>query len=470
MSTKSITRSFSARIHFSPDGEDILTALGEYLSTLRNDDYAYLLRCEKEDTNPSRKYRRYYLYSYGLSKRLADCIILSNNEQQGLAKRNIKANIAEWQEDIKHAEKALERGDLSPEKAYHVRETIKNREKKIKDARIKGSSVCFGGKKLAQEITRHPHNPIIRRNWVNRRLFLNFAGESGRNKGNDIIKYRPDTDELWLHLPNELAKTLGLKTKSLIGTAHFKHGKKYIVRCVGNNIATSHEFRWNVTKQYWVLDTTARFTTDEIIRHDTKLSPDRVAGIDFNAGFISTAVTDRKANIIDPKEFSFEGKNTVGDLVLELANYLQYHHVSHVYCERLTGLQRSVTRKNGTAGKLNSTVASMPTGKFAQKLSDLTENRGIGLSFVSPAYTSQLTCQWSKDKFGLNIHLKASYLIVRRGLGLSISRREEKVPSVTTSGLSRTNAFSPLDTQSQNLTPLQDSHDRTSTSPCSALS
>ena len=43
---------------------------------------------------------------------------------------------------------------------------------------------------------------------------------------------------------------------------------------------------------------------------------------------------------------------------------------------------------------------------------------------VSPYNTSKNAKYWSEDRFGVTVHEKASYLIARKSLGLSILRRD----------------------------------------------
>lgn len=464
--SKTITRKFSTRITFTPHGEGILDTVGSFLSKLRNDDYQYLLRQDALGIEPVRDYRRQHLYMYNLNKRLADAIILANKEQWKLRKRTRTENVKEWEKDITLIDRELKKTTLDKGQRFFLVSRKNDRVRKIRLSEEKGNSVCFGGKKLFQELVENPYNPEVKEDWSKKRLFLNFAGESGRNAGNDIIKINTSTHELWLHLPEELAHELGLEEKSLIGTVNFKHGRKDVYRCIDNKVSVSHEFRWDRVKRQWVLDSTARFAEDEIVRHSPRVSPHRYAGIDFNNGFINATVIDKCANVVAQREFQYQGASSVEKLVLDTMKFLQYHHVSHVYCEKLTGLQRSQTRKRGRAGALNRVVSSLPTGEFARKMSDLTENRGIKLSFINPKNTSKSTSEWAEDCFGVSVHEKASYLIARRGLGLSIHRRIKLVLSSLTSGLVMTNAGLPGSAQALESLPSRGAHDRSKVFDC----
>lgn len=101
----------------------------------------------------------------------------------------------------------------------------------------------------------------------------------------------------------------------------------------------------------------------------------------------------------------------------------------------------------------------MPTGEFAEKIKVFSENRGIEIHFVAPHNTSKNTVMWPEEIFGSTRHDKASYLVARRGMGLSTKRRIEKVPLTAASGLLQANAVSTQGTQPHQLAPLSQPHD-----------
>lgn len=468
MSDRDIVRKFTAKVNFAPQGESTLTMVGDYLSKLRNDDYKYLVECSKKGVKPDRKKRREYLYSCGLSKRYADSIILANKEQWQLADRTTKDNIKCWERDIFKTKKKLKNASsLVEEKRLRFR--ISQIERKIIRRKNKNNSVCFGGRKLFHEIFSNPYDEKIQEDWFNKRLFLNFAGEGGRAYGNDIVKYNPDTKEIWLYIPQELANILSLDNKMLVGYAQFKHGGKDLARCISNNISVSHEFRWNTAKRYWVLDSTARFDKNEIVRHSHAMSDNRVAGIDFNNEFINVCIADKNLNPLYFKRFDFHGKKSIPELVVKVMDYLQYHHVGRIFCEQLSGMQRRQTSKISRSKGLNRVVSSMPTGDFAEKIKVLSENRGIKITLVTPRNTSKNTVMWPEEAFGSTRHDKASYLIARRGMGLSTKRRTKKVPLTVASGLLQANAVFAQGIQPHQLVPLSQPYDNPSlTRACSA--
>ena len=199
------------------------------------------------------------------------------------------------------------------------------------------------------------------------------------------------------------------------------------------------------------------------------MSDNRVAGIDFNNEFINVCIADKNLNPLYFKRFDFHGKKSIPELVVKVMDYLQYHHVGRIFCEQLSGMQRRQTSKISRSKGLNRVVSSMPTGDFAEKIKVLSENRGIKITFVTPRNTSKNTVMWPEEAFGSTRHDKASYLIARRGMGLSTKRRTKKVPLTVASGLLQANAVFAQGIQPHQLVPLSQPYDNPSlTRACSA--
>ena len=72
---------------------------------------------------------------------------------------------------------------------------------------------------------------------------------------------------------------------------------------------------------------------------------------------------------------------------------------------------------------LNRTVNKIPYHTFSTLLKRKMEVCGGECAKVNPYNTSKNTKFWNSKKYGNTIHQKASYLIARRGIGLSILPR-----------------------------------------------
>ena len=77
-----------------------------------------------------------------------------------------------------------------------------------------------------------------------------------------------------------------------------------------------------------------------------------------------------------------------------------------------------------------------------------------------------MTTQWKEDYFGQTIHEKASYLVARRGLGLSLKRRNRHHNSVCDEGVIPV----PFEGSCDNTVRVASIHDSTCLSMCSGAS
>ena len=114
-------KTFMSKIMFTSNGRNILETVGGFYADLRNIDYATLLQAEKyELEQPTKQQRRNLLYSYGITKREADNIIYSNNEQWQLVERTTILNINSWLKDIENIDSKLEKDTLSPQRTRQL--------------------------------------------------------------------------------------------------------------------------------------------------------------------------------------------------------------------------------------------------------------------------------------------------------------------------------------------------------------
>ena len=103
-------KTFMSKITFIYNGKSILETVGGFYADLRNIDYATLLQAEKHELEqPTKQQRRNLLCSYGVTKREADNIIYSNNEQWQLVERTTLTNINSWLKDIENIDSKLEK-------------------------------------------------------------------------------------------------------------------------------------------------------------------------------------------------------------------------------------------------------------------------------------------------------------------------------------------------------------------------
>lgn len=416
---------YSTKLDLTKEGKNILHTVGLFLSTVRNDDYSYIVSFYRKDKDiPSKLKRRSRLMEkYGVSKREADYVVYSNSEQYQLALRTSQENIKSWNKEISQIQKNLP--TLHGLKKKNAIDSISVINKKIRLSSSKSPSCCFGGSKLQRKITQNHWDDSLREDWNNKRLFLYFMGESGIKCGNDTIKLNPDTGELTIKISPGMQQALKLKNREyVLGEATIKHGKKNVHHSIEQRVATTYQFQWDYNKKVWRLHVTTRVEKERLYKnHGISHIPGRSCGIDQNSGFVSCTIVDMHGNPIAQREFYHKHSKDIETLVHSIYLWLKKNHCNEVYIENLKGLSLRKRSSISNAKALNRTINKIPYHTFSILLKRKMEICGGKCIKVSPHNTSKNTQFWKSKKYGKTIHQKASYLIARRGIGLSILPR-----------------------------------------------
>lgn len=416
---------YPTRITFTDEGLDILLRLGQYFATARNHDYAAMVdayrRGDKQSTKHERRTR--LAHDFCMSKREADNIVYCNSEQFSLAQRTTTDNIREWEKERKSLHKTI--ALATGIKKKNALDKIAILDSKINKAQRKSPSCCFGGSKLQKRITQNYSDDKLKEDWDNKRLFLQFMGETGISCGNDTIRLKPQTGELTLRISSALCKAMGLHaTTFILGHVSIRNGSAVISHAVENNLATSYQFVWDTRKRVWRLHITARVDKTYLRSlYGFHAIKGRVCGIDQNSGFISCTIIDAQGNPIARRDFRHCHSRDMSMLVNTVYRWMRHWKCDSVAVENLRGLSSKKRSSVSSAKALNRVVNKIPYGEFSTLLHRKMEVCGGKYVKVSPYRTSRDTVYWTQDKYGISTHQKASYLIARRGLGYDIRPR-----------------------------------------------
>ena len=423
-------KTFMSKITFTGNGRNILETVGGFYADLRNIDYATLLQSEKHELKqPTKQQRRNLLYSYGVTKREADNIIYSNNEQWQLVERTTLLNINSWLKDIENIDSKLEKDTLTPQRTHELITQKQQLESKIQSRQRKGHSVAFGGKRLQRLITRYPDNKEYVVERKQKRLFLEFMGDKSQTGCNPCVRVNPDTFEVSLRIPEgmrQLDSRFANTDWVTIGYMQPKQGKAYLQTLLKEKTSPiTYQFVWNQNKQLWRIHFTVTVPVAEFGKKaNLQRKTTHVAGIDVNASHIDVTVVDTHANVLAVKTFEYDDDTDMGKVSVAVAKFLDHFGVSKVGVEDLSHLARGRKSKLLTSKALNRAVTSMRYSVFLKEFLSHGFSYGFIVEKVNPAYTSRNTTQWKEECFGYDRHTKASYLIARRVMGLSIERRK----------------------------------------------
>ena len=399
-------KTFMSKITFTSNGRHILETVGGFYADLRNIDYATLLKAGKHELKqPTKQQRRNLLYSYGVTKREADNIIYSNNEQWQLVERTTLFNINSWLKDIENIDSQLEKDTLTPQRKHELVTQKQQLESKIRLRQNKGHSVAFGGKRLQRLITRYPDNKEYVVERKQKRLFLKFMGDKSQTGRNPCVRVNPDTFEITLRIPEGMRKLDSRFTNTdwvKIGYMQPKQGKAYLQSMLREKTSPiTYQFVWNQNKQLWRIHFTVTVPVTEFGKKaNLQRKTTHVAGIDVNASHIDVTVVDKHANVLAVKTFQYDDDTDMGKVSIAVAKFLDHYGVSKVGVEDLSHLARRRKSKLLTSKVLNKAVTSMRYSVFLKEFISHGFSYGFIVEKVNPAYTSRNTTQWEEECFG----------------------------------------------------------------------
>jgi IS605 OrfB family transposase len=282
--------------------------------------------------------------------------------------------------------------------------------------------------------------------WQSARLFLTADGEAGKPWGNETIRFNPDASRLELKLP-----------APIVSLANAPHGR-YRLSCPvafsyrGGDVAAqaaSGAIRYDISLDpqsgRWYLDASWK------LPHAPAPSPAAlrrhpVVAVDVNAGHLAVAVISPDGNIVGaprtvPRHLAgLPATVRDGRLRASVSGLIataREHGARAIVIEdldfaeaRAEGRERAGSLPSrGKRGRgFRRAVVGIPTGKFRDRLTQMTANAGLSVIAVDPAYTSRWGAQhWlpalRQHHPHTTGHHAAALVIGRRGLGHRARRR-----------------------------------------------
>ncbi len=398
------------------------------------------------------------------SSRWAGTITRTSEDQLRLAGQNLRAERASLQARVRRIEARLAvpaggksgraRGYATPAerhakviRLHALRARLARVDRRLEAGAV---SVVRGGRGLLRKrgnlATAGITEAEWRAEWESARLFLTADGEKGKPWGNETIRVHPDEGWLELKLPAPLAHV-----------ANRPHGR-YRLSCQvaftyrGDEVAAQaatgairYDITWNPARDRWYVD--ASWTTDPApVPSLEELRRQPVVAVDVNAGHLAVAVVAADGNVTGtPVTVPLDLAGlpaTARDGRLRAAISIliataKEHGARAIVIEDLDfaeareqGRERHGNRPSrGRRGRgFRRLVSGIPTGKFRDRLAQMTANAGLHVIVVDPAYTSRWGAEYwlgplREHHPKATGHHAAALVTGRRGLGHRARRR-----------------------------------------------
>lgn len=326
----------------------------------------------------------------------------------------------------------------------HRRDVLASRLDRLQAARAGGRvSVVRGSRRLAH--ARHHledaglTEDAWRERWDAERLFLCADGEADKRLGNETIRWNPDSHTLEIRLPTPLAHLANVPGHAPIYRLSCPVGFAYR----GDQVAaqtTDGAVRYDITfvpaKGRWYLD--ASWTVEpEPTPGLELLQAGRTLAVDLNVDHVACWVVDPAGNPVGtPDRFAVptDGSSSHRDAQVRHLVTRIIHAARNAGCGSVTienlNFTAAVSRDNPKnpqhrrGRKLRRMVAGIPTGRFRDRLVQMSTNADLWVVAVDPAYTSQ----WGRkllpqlkmqtpDHLAVSVHDGAAVMVGRRARG-----------------------------------------------------
>ncbi len=221
----------------------------------------------------------------------------------------------------------------------------------------------------------------------------------------------------------------------------FAHREQEWADRVEANRAVAYRIHLDTERGRWYLTASWQIPPSPAIPHTAALAHG-VIGVDMNADHLAAWRLDTHGNPIgQPRRFPFDLSGTaehrdaqVRHALTRLLHWARACGVKAIAVEDLDFTADKTREKHGRKRRFRQLISGMPTGRLRARLTSMTDQTGIAVIAVDPAYTSKWGAQhWQKplthDHRKTTRHEAAAVAIGRRTQGHPIRRRTTPPPA-----------------------------------------
>ncbi len=277
--------------------------------------------------------------------------------------------------------------------------------------------LCFGTKDLLKG---------NKEKFVSRRdsqiTYIGSQDETGRNSMFQL-SYNNQNNQFEI----KIRKDFGLddEEKYVSGKCYFNHHKNKLIEALSNKNSTPLTYSIIRKNGRYYLYCTFEYRVESESCFLTRKTHG-IIGIDFNKGFLAVSEIDRSGNLIgtDILKYRFgKGNKTQSDLESCISRVLKkaLETGKDVCFEDLNFKSKKFKTMKGTTDKgkkYNSMLHSLAYSLYNKLITNIAFRNKIGIIKVNPAWTSWIAKNKFCERMKLNIHIGASFVIARRGLGI----------------------------------------------------
>lgn len=390
-----------------------------------------------------KKFRQDFMKEHNISRRTADSVL---KDVQGRIKALIelkKYEIFQKEQKIKKLKKEIEKLDnkilefqgkmknkmnVSHLKYWNLKKSKAFKKMKLNKFQMRleqlkwqietgNYKLCFGTKNLLKS---NKIEFLLQRD--SQMSYIGSQDEIGRNSMFQL-SYNNKNNQFDI----KLRKDFGFDTeeKYVFGKCYFNNHKNKLIEALGKKNSTPLTYSIIRKNGRYYLHCTFEYRIEDKSNFLTRRTYGTI-GIDFNKGFLTVSETDRNGNLVktDILKYRFgKGNKTQSDLENCISKILKraMETGKDVCFEDLNfkGTKSKTTKgKTDKGKKYNNMLHTLAYSLFDKLVTNMSFRNKIGIIKVNPAWTSWIAKNKFCDSMKLNIHIGASFVIARRGLGI----------------------------------------------------
>ena len=390
-----------------------------------------------------KKFRQDFMKEHNVSRRTADSILKDVQGRIKALEEAKKYELFQKEQKIKNLKEEIEKLD---KKILEFQEKMKN---KIKVSHFKywnlkksrafkkmklnkfqmrleqlkwqietgNYKLCFGTKNLLKS--------NISEFLLQRDGQMSYIGSQDETARNQMfqLSYNNRNNQFDIKLRKDFG--FDAEEKYVFGKCYFNNHKNKLIEALENKNSTPLTYSIIRKNGRYYLHCTFEYRIENKDLFLTRKNYGTI-GIDFNKGFLTVSEIDRNGNLVktDILKYRFgKGNKTKSDLEKCISKILKRSSETgkDVCFEDLNfkGIKSKATKgKTDKGKKYNNMLHTLAYSLYDKLITNMAFRNKIGIIKVNPAWTSWIAKNKFCDRMKLNIHIGASFVIARRGLGI----------------------------------------------------
>ena len=390
-----------------------------------------------------KKFRQDFMRKHNISRRTADSILKDIQGRMKALAELKKYELSQKEQKVKKLREYIEKLDG---KILNLQERMKNNTKinHLKYWNLKKSrafkkmklnklqliieqskwqietshyKLCFGTKDL---LKRDKTEFFLQRD--SQMFFIGSRDETSRNQMFQL-NYNNQNNQFEIKIRKDFG--LDKEDKYVSGKCYFNHHKNKLIEALSNKNSTPLTYSIIRKNGRHYLHCTFEYKVENKNNFLTRKTHGTI-GVDFNKGFLAVSEIDKNGNLVgtDILKYRFgKGNKTQSDLENCLSKILKraLETGKDVCFENLDFKNKKSQRIKGVTDKgkkYNSMLHNLAYSLYIKLITNIAFRNNISIIKVNPAWTSWIAKNKFCERMKLNIHVGASFVIARRGLGI----------------------------------------------------